>query len=115
MATTTAQPARSPLTVIQGVVSGTKMNKTIKVSLNYQTKHAKYGKYLSRRTVLHVHDEKGEAREGDTVEVAECRPISKTKHHRLVRIVTRGNAAMKAEEPSKLFEKVDPNAPKEKK
>ncbi len=117
MATTTqSAPAttRSPLTVIQGVVSGTtKMHKTIKVSLNYQTKHAKYGKYLSRRTVLHVHDEKGEAHEGDTVEIAECRPISKTKHHRLVRIVTRGNAAMKAEEPSKLFEKVDPNAAKE--
>jgi small subunit ribosomal protein S17 len=115
MATTTSAPKteRSALTVIQGVVSGTKMNKTIKVSLNYQTKHDKYGKYLSRRTVLHVHDEKGEAREGDTVEVAECRPISKTKHHRLVRIVTRGNAALKAEEPSKMFEKVDPNAPKE--
>ena len=54
-----------------------------------RARHAKYGKYLKRRTVLHAHDEKNEAKEGDTVEVAECRPLSKTKHHRLVRIVER--------------------------
>ena len=114
MATTTEKastPGRSDLKVTQGVVAGTKMNKTIKVLINYQTRHAKYGKYLSRRTVLHVHDEKSEAHEGDTVEIAECRPISKTKHHRLVRIISRGAAFVKAEEPSKMFEKKDPNAP----
>src|SRR5436190_666006 len=55
----------------------------------YQMKHAKYGKYLKRRTVLHAHDEKNDAKEGDTVELAESRPLSKTKHHRLVRIVER--------------------------
>jgi small subunit ribosomal protein S17 len=36
---------------------------------------------------LHAHDEKDEAKEGDTVEITECRPLSKTKHHRLLRIV----------------------------
>ncbi len=51
--------------------------------VNYQTKHPKYGKYLKRRTVLHAHDEKNEAKEGDMVEIAECRPLSRTKHHRL--------------------------------
>jgi small subunit ribosomal protein S17 len=104
---TTAQPQadRSLLRTSQGVVTSAKNTKTIKVQINYQTKHPKYGKYLSRRTVLQVHDEKGEAREGDTVEIAECRPMSKTKHHRLVKIVTRGAAFVKAEEPSKLFEK----------
>ena len=61
--------------------------KTIKVVVEYQTRHPKYGKYLKRRTVLHAHDEANDAKEGDTVEIAECRPLSKTKHHRLLRIV----------------------------
>lgn len=104
MAATTDKSAaqRSLLRTTEGIVSGAKTAKTIKVTITYQIKHPKYGKYLNRRSVLHVHDEKGEAREGDTVIVAECRPISKTKHHRLVKIVSRGNAAVKAEEPSEL-------------
>ena len=79
--------SRAQLRTIQGVVASDKGNKTIKVVVNYQTRHPKYGKYLKRRTVLHAHDERNEAREGDTVEIAECRPLSKTKHHRLLRIV----------------------------
>ena len=78
---------RALLRKIQGVVASDKGDKTIKVVVNYQTKHPKYGKYLKRRTVLHAHDERNEAREGDLVEIAECRPLSKTKHHRLLRIV----------------------------
>ena len=81
---------RSLLRTIQGVVASDKGDKTIKVVVNYQTKHAKYGKYLKRRTVLHAHDEKNEAKEGDTVEIAECRPMSRTKHHRLQKVVQRG-------------------------
>ena len=80
---------RSLLRTIEGVVASDKGAKTIKVVVNYQTKHAKYGKYLKRRTVLHAHDEKNEAKEGDRVEIAECRPMSRTKHHRLLRIVER--------------------------
>ena len=82
-----AEAPRPLLRTIEGVVASDKGEKTIKVVVNYQTKHPKYGKYLKRRTVLHAHDEKNEAREGDTVEIAECRPLSKTKHHRLLRIV----------------------------
>jgi len=59
------------------------------VTIEYLMRHPKYGKYLRRRTVLHAHDEKNECRLGDKVEVMECRPISKTKHWRLVRIVER--------------------------
>ena len=87
--TQTKPAARPPLRVTRGVVASDKGNKTIKVVVAYQTRHPKYGKYLQRRTVLHAHDEKNEAREGDTVEIAECRPLSKTKHHRLIRIVER--------------------------
>src|SRR3954452_17689114 len=86
-ATAEKKVERPLLRTIQGVVASDKGNKTIKVVVNYQTKHPKYGKYLKRRTVLHAHDEKNEAREGDTVQIAECRPLSKTKHHRLLRIV----------------------------
>src|SRR5215211_7806006 len=99
MATATAKKGtprtnepRPLLRTIEGVVASDKGAKTIKVVVNYQTKHAKYGKYLKRRTVLHAHDEKNEAREGDTVEIAECRPMSKTKHHRLMRIVEKAPA-----------------------
>ena len=90
MAAATEDKVERPLLrTIQGVVASDKGDKTIKVVVNYQTKHPKYGKYLKRRTVLHAHDEKNDAKLGDTVEIAECRPLSKTKHHRLVRIVER--------------------------
>lgn len=87
--TQTETAPRAQLRTVEGVVASDKGDKTIKVVVNYQTKHPKYGKYLKRRTVLHAHDEKNEAREGDLVELAECRPLSKTKHHRLIRIVTK--------------------------
>jgi len=84
-----AKVERPLLRTLIGVVASDKGDKTLKVVVNYQTKHPKYGKFLKRRTVLHAHDEKNEAKEGDRVEIAECRPLSKTKHHRLLRIVER--------------------------
>lgn len=82
--------ARPELRTTQGVVAGASADKTIRVAIDYQMRHPKYGKYLTRRTVLQVHDEANDAKVGDTVEIAECRPLSRTKHHRLVRVVTRG-------------------------
>ena len=73
-----------------GVVTSAAREKTIKVTVSFQVKHRKYGKHLRRRTVLHAHDEKNEAYDGDLVEIAECRPLSKTKHWRLIRVVQRG-------------------------
>ena len=70
-----------------GVVDSDQREKTRKVVVSYLAKHPKYGKYVRQRTVLHVHDEKNESKNGDRVEVAPCRPISKTKSWRLVRIV----------------------------
>lgn len=84
----TKQTVQRPLLrTIQGVVASDKGNKTIKVVVDYQTQHPKYGKILKRRTSLHAHDENNEAKEGDVVEIVECRPLSKTKHHRLLRVV----------------------------
>ena len=88
-ATQDSKQQRPLLRTVRGVVASDKGDKTIKVLVEYQTRHPKYGKYLKRRTVLHAHDEANDAKEGDTVEIAECRPISKTKHHRLLRVVER--------------------------
>ena len=72
-----------------GIVESDKRSKTRTVVIAYAGKHPKYGKYLRKRTVLQVHDENNESRHGDRVEVAECRPISKTKSWVLVRVVER--------------------------
>ncbi|MBI1372883.1 MAG: 30S ribosomal protein S17 [Phycisphaera sp.] len=72
-----------------GKVASDKRDQTIKVVFTYKRKVPKYGKYVRQRTVYHVHDPNNEAFEGDTVEIAPCRPISKTKSWRLVRIVER--------------------------
>jgi small subunit ribosomal protein S17 len=61
------------------------------VVVNYKSMHPKYGKYVSQRTVLQVHDETNESKLGDTVEVKPCRPMSKTKKWTLVRVVERGS------------------------
>jgi len=63
-------------------------DKSIKVAINYKVKHPKYGKYIRKRTTLGVHDELNKANVGDLVEIAECRPISKSKSWRLVNIVS---------------------------
>src|SRR5260221_8568196 len=76
-----------------GVVTSDKMNKTRRVEIPRLVKHQRYGKYIRRRTICHVHDEKNESRLGDTVEIRESRPLSKTKHWTLVRIVTKAPAA----------------------
>ncbi len=70
-----------------GVVESDQRDKTIKVRIDRVSKHAKYGKYLRFKTILHAHDEGNEAHVGDTVEIMECRPISKTKSWRLRRII----------------------------
>ena len=79
-------PERSPRKV--GVVESDARDKTRKVAINFSVKHPKYGKYLKKRTVLHVHDETNQSKKGDRVEIAECRPISKTKSWVVLRVVT---------------------------
>lgn len=88
-ATTSPPTERKHRPTRTGLVAAHSRAKTIKVLVEYSLRHPKYGKYLRRDTVLHAHDEKNEARTGDTVEVMMCRPISKTKCWRLKRIVTR--------------------------
>ena len=113
MADDTAKDSRKAIRTTTGIVTSAKAAKTLKVEVAFQTKHPKYGKYLKRRTVLHVHDERGQAGEGDRVEVAECRPMSKTKHHRLVRIVEKAPEKLLSvadEESSNLVRRQEPQA-----
>ncbi len=70
-----------------GTVIADKTPKTIRVRCDFMVRAPKYEKYVRRSTVLHVHDEKDEATEGDVVEVAACRRISKLKCWRLTRVV----------------------------
>jgi small subunit ribosomal protein S17 len=79
----------SKVKTTEAVVVGKSGNKSIKVAMDYVFRHPKYGKILKRQTRLIVHDERNEAKVGDVVEVAECRPYSRTKSWRLVRIVTK--------------------------
>ncbi len=76
-----------------GVVTSDKMNKTRRVEIPRLVKHPKYGKYIKRRTICHVHDEQNESHTGDTVEIMETRPLSKLKNWRVVRVVTRAAGA----------------------
>src|SRR5438445_434373 len=59
--------ARAMLRTIVGVVSSDRGNKSITVVVDFQTKHPKYGKYLRRRTTIHAHDEKNEAKKGEII------------------------------------------------
>jgi small subunit ribosomal protein S17 len=107
------EQARGIRRVAVGIVTRDKMNKTRRVEIPRLVKHARYGKYIRRRTICHVHDEGNESQVGDTVEIMESRPVSKTKHWRLVRVVSKAQLGPLAEvdtetgkqgEPSKTAE-----------
>ncbi len=83
----TATAPRRPRPMRVGLVTSAARDKTIKVTVQYLVRHPKYGKLMRRRTVLHAHDAANDCINGDRVEIMQCRPLSKTKSWRLVRIV----------------------------
>lgn len=78
--------------MVTGTVVSSKSAKTIAVEISRVLKHPQYGKYIRRTTRLLAHDEAGAAREGDTVTITPCRPISARKSWRLVEVVERSSA-----------------------
>jgi small subunit ribosomal protein S17 len=70
-----------------GRVVSNKMDKTVTVLVERKVKHPVYGKVMTRSKKYHAHDEKNEFREGDLVEIVECRPLSKTKAWRVTRLL----------------------------
>lgn len=77
-----------------GVVTSSKRDKTRTVEVEFQKVHAKYGKRLRRQAKFQVHDESNDSNEGDRVEIAQCRPLSKTKSWRLVKVLERAPEAV---------------------
>ena len=70
-----------------GVITSNAREKSCKVEIQFTVKHPKYGKYIRRRTIIQVHDEQNVAKLGDRVEIAECRPLSKTKSWVLTKVI----------------------------
>ena len=79
------------LRIQTGSVISDKMNKSATVLIERKVKHPIYGKFVTKSTKLHIHDENNECGIGDTVQISECRPMSKTKSWTLVKVVEKAN------------------------
>ena len=79
-----------PKRVETGIVTSDKTAKTRRVEIPRLVKHPRYGKYIRRRTICHVHDENNESQTGDLVEIIESRPMSRLKRWALVRVIEKG-------------------------
>jgi len=86
-----AEAAEKAQRTLTGKVVSAKTQKTIAVEIPRVLKHARYGKYIRRTTRLLAHDESSEAREGDTVTISQCRPISRSKTWKLVSVIERAS------------------------
>jgi small subunit ribosomal protein S17 len=89
-ATPGVAPTKNTRTLVGKVVSD-KRSKTVTVLIERRTMHELYGKIVGRSSKYHAHDEKGEYKMGDVVEIAECRPISKTKAWVVTRLVEKAD------------------------
>lgn len=76
---------------LQGRVVSDKMDKSITVMVERRVKHPLYGKFVRRSTKVHAHDENNECLVGDIVVVEQCRPMSKTKNWKFIKLVERPN------------------------
>jgi small subunit ribosomal protein S17 len=83
---------KKPSRALVGKVVSNKMDKTIAVEIERLIKHPRYGKFIRRTTKLLAHDEKKEAREGDTVSIVPCRPLSRRKSYMLQSVVEKADA-----------------------
>ncbi len=77
---------------LTGRVVSTKMQKTIAVEIERLVRHGMYGKFIRRTTKLLAHDENSESKEGDTVQIAPCRPLSRRKSWKLLKVIVRAGA-----------------------
>ncbi|REH38646.1 SSU ribosomal protein S17P [Paraperlucidibaca baekdonensis] len=78
--------------IVVGKVISNKMDKSITVLIERKVKHPVYGKYITRSTKLHAHDEANICQEGDLVSIQECRPLSKLKNWVLVEVLEKAEA-----------------------
>jgi len=90
-ATEQASPAKNQRKLVGRVVSN-KMQKTVVVQVERRVKHPAFGKIITRSSKYHAHVAAGALQEGDLVEIAECRPLSKTKAWTVTRLVEKSKA-----------------------
>lgn len=86
----TMENTQTKVRTLKGKVVSNKMEKSITVLTERRVKHPIYGKYLTKSSKMHAHDENNECSIGDVVTIRECRPISKSKSWTLVEVVSRG-------------------------
>ena len=79
------------LRIQTAAVISDKMDKSATVLIERKVKHPIYGKFVKKSTKIHIHDENNECGIGDTVQISECRPMSKTKSWTLVKVVNKAN------------------------
>lgn len=110
------KPTRNQRRVLVGVVTRDKTDQTRRVEIQRLVKHKRYGKYIKRRTICYAHDEQNLSHIGDTVEIMEARPLSKTKRWRLVKVLieaprghTTGKPAKASPQPSPASPEMPPN------
>ena len=87
-----AAPKKAIIQTLTGRVVGDKMNKTITVLVERRVKHALYGKFVTRSSKYHAHDENNEYKVGDLVEIVACRKLAKTKAYRVTKLVEKGSS-----------------------
>ena len=87
-----AAPRKALVQTFIGRVVSDKMNKTVTVLVERRVKHALYGKIVMQSRKFHAHDENGEAKMGDLVEIASTRKISKTKAFRVAQVLEKAQA-----------------------
>ena len=83
---------------LEGIVTSDKRDKTITVSIAKRETHPRYRKQYTKTRKYTAHDEKNEAKKGDRVEIAETRPISKTKAYTLVKVIEKARGTVELKE-----------------
>ena len=87
-----AAPRKAIIQTLTGRVVGDKMNKTVTVLVERRVKHPIYGKFVTRSSKYHAHDEKNEYKVGDLVQIVACRKLAKTKAYRVTKLVEKGSS-----------------------
>lgn len=82
-----SSPTRNKRKDLIGFVTSRSGDKSIKVTVPFKVPHPRYHKVVNRKTEVHAHDEKNETKVGDKVEIMECRPISRLKRWRVIRVI----------------------------
>ena len=85
-------PRKAILQTLTGRVVGDKMDKTVTVLVERRVKHPIYGKFVTRSSKYHAHDEKNEYKVGDLVQIVACRKLAKTKAYRVTKLVEKGSS-----------------------